>query len=70
MPTHGSLTKAGKVRSQTPKVQALGKTLSNTEDSCSAKLAGETNRDGKKTGSELLTKLRLPSKHLQQIVLT
>jgi len=25
MPTHGSLSKAGKVRSQTPKIQPLGK---------------------------------------------
>ena len=25
MPTHGSLTKAGKVKSQTPKVQALAR---------------------------------------------
>ncbi|HEV2119663.1 MAG TPA: 30S ribosomal protein S30e [Candidatus Bathyarchaeia archaeon] len=25
MPTHGSLTKAGKVRQQTPKIQAMNK---------------------------------------------
>ena len=26
MPTHGSITKAGKVRSQTPKIQAMERT--------------------------------------------
>ncbi len=30
MPTHGSLTKAGKVRSQTPKLQARPRTSPNS----------------------------------------